>query len=223
MKAIQLFFVALSAAVVAIPGMSALGTEAWWPPGDASTLFRAVATVAGSGVLLLMLLARARIAAAPARYAGPACVGGLFLALSLLFAYFALLERAVVEYEYYGVDRSVVVPFGVGSWASEELLQQARKLPPTPGLAVPRTRAQVTREHVRVLFATWGDGMKPFIPGSRTWRTWGILLFLYCGCITLLVATFTGAGIRLGSWELGGDDADEPAPAPATPTAAAGG
>lgn len=222
MKAIQLFFVALSAAVVAIPGMSALGTEAWWPPGEASTLFRAIATIVGSGVLLLMLLARARIASAPARYAGPACVAGLVVAVSLLFTYFALLDRAVVDYGYYGVDRSVLVPFGVGSWASEELLQRARELPPTPGLAVPNNTAEVTREHVRALLAQWGDGMKPFIE-RRRWRTWGILLFLYCACITLLVATFTGAGIRLGSWELGGDDADEPAPAPATPPAPAGG
>ena len=197
LKAVSALLTALGGAVVAIPGMSALGSEAWWPPGGASQLFRVVATILGAGVLLMMLLARARIASA--RRGNLACGAGLVLALGLTIGYFVALDQAVLDFVYYRVDRSVVVPFDVGSWASPELLELTRNLDPPPGLEPADTPAELDKAHLKPVYEKWGiDGVKPFIPPDEMRETIAKLLFLYCSCVTLLVATITAAGIRAG-------------------------
>ncbi|HEX8693601.1 MAG TPA: hypothetical protein VF746_14355 [Longimicrobium sp.] len=210
LKAIPLFFAALSAAVVAIPGISALGTEAWWPPDPgAQRLFRVVATVVGAGVLLIAFLARGRIAAAPGRVVGPACALGLVLSLALVYAYSSSLDRAVLDYTYENVPRKAIVPFGVGSWATDEVLRAVQFVQP-PGGDRPRTPRDVTREHLEPAFQKFDTGMKSLIPKDEVSRTVRSLLLLYCVASASLILTFMTAGIRLG-WSLadGGEDGAE--------------
>jgi len=197
MKGMQVVFLALGSAFVAIPGISALVAETWWPPG--AEVFRIAVTVAGAGVLAMVVLARRSVLALSERAARWVCTGAFAGALVLLFLYHVALHRAVVSYTYERARLSAVIPFGVGAWASEPLKSVLAEPVEMSGADPLESRHDVTWRHVQLGYEQLGpDGMAPFIP--RAWQnlTLGLLLLHYCAVVSLIVLAFTTVAIRLG-------------------------
>jgi hypothetical protein len=196
MKGMQLVFLALGSAFVAIPGISALLEERWWPPG--AEVFRIAVTVAGAGVLGMMMLARRSVLALSEQAARSLCLAAFGGALVLLFVYHVALHRAVVSYTYERTRQAAVIPFGVGGWASEPLKEVLQAVD-LRGADPPASRHDVTWRHVALAYEQLGpDGMAPFIPRARLNLTLGLLLLLYCAVVSLIVLAFTTVAIRFG-------------------------
>ncbi|HEX5725803.1 MAG TPA: hypothetical protein VFX98_10090 [Longimicrobiaceae bacterium] len=196
-RGLEQIFLGLGGAFAAVPGISALVAESWWPPEG--EVFRVAPTVVGAGVLALMLLFREPIARVPLQSVvrGSAIAG--VLGLGLMLAYSATLRRAVVEYPFGGVDERTVVPFAPASWISADLMEAVRRSEHPSGALAPDARpGDVTREHLRETFAAWGPAaIEPMVPGGWRNATVAILLGLYSLCIGMIVFAFGLVGIRL--------------------------
>jgi len=198
-RSLEMFFLGLSAAAVAVPGLNVLGTEAWWPPQ--SDLFRFAASFVGAAVIALVMMMRKRIRELPRPRVLRLGGAGLGLGLVLVVGYYFALDRAVLDYTYSSTSERTVVPFRVGSWATPELLKLSQTIGRPDGGVPPQSTGAMTEADIELLHQRFGpDGMAPFVPRSAVNGTIRTLFFLYCTCLALIVASFTALGIRMGHW-----------------------
>ncbi|HET7461237.1 MAG TPA: hypothetical protein VFJ82_08305 [Longimicrobium sp.] len=192
----RLALLAVVAAVQAVPGYTLLASPEWQPP-DAG-MFRLTAAVGGAAFLALVLMARKRVLRLRARAVVAGCAGVFVLALALLYAYHAVLQRRVIMVPY-GKPESheypVLVPFGVSRWATGEVLAEIQKWnDPRPA-----TPARVTPIHLQNTLSQDGpDLLKEWVP-QRWWvLTFGALWLMYTMGLGLIVLGFGTAAVRLG-------------------------
>lgn len=198
-RSIEMFFLGLSAAAVAVPGLNVFGTEAWWPPQ--SDLFRFAASFLGAAVIALLMMMRRRIRELPRPRVLRLGAAGLGLGLILVVGYYFALDRAVLDYTYSSTTERTVVPFRVGSWATPELHKLSQTIGRPDGGVPPQSPDAMTEADVELLYQRFGpDGMAPFVPRSAVNGTIQLLFVLYCACLALIVASFTALGIRMGYW-----------------------
>ncbi|HEX8693603.1 MAG TPA: hypothetical protein VF746_14365 [Longimicrobium sp.] len=196
-RSLEMFFLGLSAAAVAVPGLNVFGTEAWWPPQ--SDLFRFAASFLGAAVIALLMMMRKRIRELPRPRVLRLGAAGLGLGLVLVVGYYFALDRAVLDYTYSSTNARTVVPFRVGSWATPELLKLSQTVGRPDGGVPPQSTDALTEADIELLHQRFGpDGMAPFVPRSAVNGTIRMLFFLYCACLGLIVASFTALGIRMG-------------------------
>jgi hypothetical protein len=197
-KSLQAFFVALAAALVAIPGINLLSDKSWWPLENQA--FQVASVVVGSGVLGLIYLSRERVRSLQQSriliIAGVSLVG----AVLLVSLYRAALTRTVIAYRHNKVDRKAFVPFFPEAWASAALLKMVNQaIGPGPK---PVTTESLTLENIRATYAYWGpDDTDTEVPA--TWRnaTLGLLLVNYSAAIGLVIVSFGVVGVRLQAKE----------------------
>jgi hypothetical protein len=196
-RSLEMFFLGLSAAAVAVPGLNVFGTEAWWPPQ--SDLFRFAASFLGAAVIALLMMMRKRIRELPRPRVLRLGGAGLGLGLVLVVGYYFALDRAVLDYTYSRTSERTVVPFRVGSWATPELLKLSQTVGRPDGGVPPQSADAMTPADIELLHQRFGpDGMAPFVPRSAVNGTIQLLFLLYCTCLALIVGSFTALGIRMG-------------------------
>lgn len=200
---LELLFLGLGGVFSAIPGISALLVESWWPPE--AQIFRVAPTVVGVGVLAAALLLRRRLVRYHrSRLLGQAA-GAVAMGLTLLFAYSVALKRAVLEYVWTDTPERALVPYGLRSWAGDDLRGAIR----VTGGPAPD---EVSLENVKRVAENFGPAaLDTLIPAGPTNLTVAFLLLLYSVCIGMIVYGFALVGVRLQAEgvSLGGVEAED--------------
>jgi hypothetical protein len=195
----------LVAATSAIPGFALLADEAWSPPN--ARVFPVLASAIGVMIFGVVLLGRRRIERARRRTRAVLCVAAVAVGFVGLETYQYNLNTVARTYRYENLPpRRVVIPYGVGSWMTPDLLDRLHRALPPPRDTI--SAASVGRDDVVTALVYWGPlGLEKDLPAGWTELTNLALLLHYSLAVGLFVFAFSVLAVSIVR-----EEADAPAP-----------